>query len=52
MTAPRLPERTRSFINKARYGFDVDGSCPICRGIEGCSHSIAERRRASKEPGK
>ena len=24
-------------------GFEVDGPCPICRGIEGCSHTLRER---------
>ena len=27
-------------------GFDDTGPCPICDGIEGCSHSFAERLRA------
>jgi hypothetical protein len=31
----------------------LNGPCPICNGIEGCSHSAEERLRAahhSKEP--
>lgn len=27
-------------------GFDHHAACPICHGIEGCSHSVAERKAA------
>ena len=30
---------------KSALGFDPDGPCGICGGVEGCSHSLAERCR-------
>lgn len=27
-------------------GFDHHAPCPICKGVEGCSHSVGERKRA------
>jgi hypothetical protein len=32
-----------------RTGRFLNGRCPICRGIEGCSHTELERARAALE---
>lgn len=32
-------------------GFEFDGPCPICSGIEGCSHSLRERVEATRQSG-
>lgn len=34
----------------AAIPFDRNGPCHICNGIEGCSHTVAERQRAAATP--
>jgi hypothetical protein len=45
-------ERLKSIIRDAGavLGVDLDGKCPICGGIEGCSHTLAERISAALTP--
>lgn len=45
----KIPEIACSLTGAQAWSFNPFAPCPICKGIEGCDHSVPERRQKWNE---